>query len=140
MEHRCIYVSYDNPLPSNASETLLTQATKHTTSSMVEDDASPGARGGCLGLEQPHRDCSKMQVFYQHTIVILWYQQVLHKAEKVRHGANFHLLQYIPLWKDRKKYQLAALYRHPFLPLYDYCPKYYIDQLRTLSKLINGIL
>lgn len=59
------------PLLPYTSETLLTQAAKHTTSSMVEDDASSGASGGSLGLEQPHRDCSKMQVLYQHTIVIL---------------------------------------------------------------------
>lgn len=64
---------------------------------MAEDDASPGFGGGCLGMKDPYRDCAKIQVLHKHTKVLLWCKAVLYKADKLGHGANFHLLKYIPL-------------------------------------------
>lgn len=57
---------------------VLTQAPHEPASSREEDDASPGARRRCLGLEQPHRYGPKIQVSYRKSIVFLYSHTSLH--------------------------------------------------------------
>lgn len=51
---------------------VLTQAPHKPASSREEEDASPGARGCCFGLEQPHRYGPKIQVSYHQSSILLY--------------------------------------------------------------------
>ena len=48
----------------------LTQIPHEPASSVEEDDASPGAGGLCLGLEQPHRYGPKIQVSHYKSSIL----------------------------------------------------------------------
>lgn len=70
---------------------------------MEEDDASPGAGGRCLGLEQPDWYGPKMQVGYHERRILLDSHTLLQKLEKSGQGANPYLLKYIPLLEVRER-------------------------------------
>lgn len=69
----------------------------------MEDDASPGAVGGCLGLEQPDWYGPKMQAGYHEHSILLDSHAILQKLEKSGQGANAYLLKYIPLLEVRER-------------------------------------
>ena len=49
---------------------ILTQAPNEPASSREEDEASPEARGLCLGLEHPHRYGPKIHVSYRKSSIL----------------------------------------------------------------------
>ena len=81
----------------------LTQAPEYGFPSVEEDDASRGAGGGRLGLEQPHGCGSKTQVGYHKPRVLLDSHAVVQKLNKSGHGANPQFLKYIPLLEVRER-------------------------------------
>lgn len=81
----------------------LTQAPHYPASSVEEDDASPGAGGLCLGLEQPHRDGPKIQVNRCNSSILFGSCKALQKLEKSGHGADSQPLKYMPLSGVRER-------------------------------------